>query len=358
MNIFFVSMNPVKAAELLCDQHVIKMTLESLQILYTSIRKHVTYALIANYRIYDNLAELGRRTTAGDFPPGDLQECKESYYRYKNFCKKRIIYKATHIEHPCVVWASSNFFNFMWLLTHFSALCDEYEERYGKEHGCKKHLINIRDIIKASLEYVSSPHAQVAPGYSFLINRLREAPEELNTKYLKEIVDLISSTEYVWEVPLVIGETFKAAMFPREYRYQSVMFSRVGRDIESAYQSYYHYKLETLTKATFKNLASKSFWTRIKGQHDAIKPSVYVVNTDGILINRVKCIGLPQSKIAVIKDVSPKTRVVTEFYQSVGEFYRRSPVAKIWMPVEEKEDTFTPATELGYNELRDTFVLG
>lgn len=46
-------------------------------------------------------------------------------------------YKPTHVNHPCVVWARANRTNYNWLAMHALALCEEYTLRYGKVHKCE-----------------------------------------------------------------------------------------------------------------------------------------------------------------------------------------------------------------------------
>lgn len=86
MQIFVVDVNPVTAAQALCDKHVVKQVLESAQILST--------------------------VCGGP-------------------------YKPTHQKHPCVLWAGLNRINFGWLKRHGLALCAEYTRRYGKVHKCQ-----------------------------------------------------------------------------------------------------------------------------------------------------------------------------------------------------------------------------
>lgn len=91
MNIFILHADPDIAARMQCDKHVVKMVLETAQML---------------------------STVAGG------------------------PYKPTHINHPCTVWARTSSANFDWLVRHGLALCREYTYRYGKRHKCE-------DIIKA-----------------------------------------------------------------------------------------------------------------------------------------------------------------------------------------------------------------
>ena len=92
MNIFVLDTNPTKAAQLQCDKHVVKMTLESAQMLCTA------------HRLLDG----------DDVDP--------------------LLYKAAHKKHPCTLWTMESDANYKWHLSHFYALAKEYEYRYGKQH--------------------------------------------------------------------------------------------------------------------------------------------------------------------------------------------------------------------------------
>lgn len=90
MNIFASFACPVLSARYLDDKRVVKMVLESAQLLSTAI------------------------TTRGGKGP----------------------YRSTHVNHPCSIWARSSVANYKWLLEHFVALTVEYHCRYGKVHKC------------------------------------------------------------------------------------------------------------------------------------------------------------------------------------------------------------------------------
>lgn len=91
MNIFILDTDPRKAARLQCDKHVVKMPLETAQILCTVLSK---------YQI-------------------------------------EVPYKPTHQNHPCTLWAGESHENFLWLCDHGLELCAEYTRRYGKVHKCQ-----------------------------------------------------------------------------------------------------------------------------------------------------------------------------------------------------------------------------
>lgn len=92
MNIFLLSLCPIEAARMQCDKHVVKMIVESAQMLSTIVGGQ---------------------------------------------------YKPTHRDHPCTVWAGKSVENFEWLVAHGLALCDEYTFRYGRRHKTQDVLEHI-----------------------------------------------------------------------------------------------------------------------------------------------------------------------------------------------------------------------
>ena len=92
MNIFILEETPQLAAQYHCDKHVVKMILEYSQLLSTA------------HRVLD-----------GDSAPD-------------------ILYKATHINHPCTRWTRETTDNYLWLYNLLHSLHSEYRHRYGKEH--------------------------------------------------------------------------------------------------------------------------------------------------------------------------------------------------------------------------------
>ena len=95
MNIFYLDKCPHKAAELQYNKHVVKMILESAQMLCTA---HHHYA--------------ERHEINADYIP----------------------YKKAHYNHPSTIWARENHYQYQWLYWHMMALGDEYKKRYNKEH--------------------------------------------------------------------------------------------------------------------------------------------------------------------------------------------------------------------------------
>lgn len=113
MNIFYVETDPYKAAESMVDKHVVKMILESAQLLSTA------------HRLLDGVEYVGQSQSGRKAKRWRLPDDRE-----------HILYSATHIHHPSAVWCRENRKNYEWLFGHFIGLLNEYTYRYGKTHKC------------------------------------------------------------------------------------------------------------------------------------------------------------------------------------------------------------------------------
>jgi len=115
MNIFFLDFDVKKCAEYHCDKHVVKMILETAQLLCSA--HHVT---------------------GGTAP-----------------------YKLSHKNHPCSIWVRASLSNYLYLCELGLALGEEYTHRYGKKHKsveviewCLSNRPNIHDV-----DFTSPPMA-------------------------------------------------------------------------------------------------------------------------------------------------------------------------------------------------------
>ncbi len=103
MNIFYLDKDPKLAAIYQYNKHVVKMILESAQMLCTA---HHCY--------------------------GSAEQ------------KANVPYKQAHLNHPSTIWARQSKSTYMWLYDHMMALGTEYYVRYGKTHltitKCKEFL--------------------------------------------------------------------------------------------------------------------------------------------------------------------------------------------------------------------------
>lgn len=54
-------------------------------------------------------------------------------------------YKKTHVNHPCSKWVRSNILHYRWLVKHALSIMSEYTKRYGKSHKTQTVLEFLRD---------------------------------------------------------------------------------------------------------------------------------------------------------------------------------------------------------------------
>ena len=117
MNIFVLDQNIRKCAEYHCDKHVIKMILESAQMLSSVVR-------IQGH-------DIG--------------------------------YKLTHKNHPCTIWARESLSNYLWLLQLTDSLNSEYRYRYNKEVNHKSYDM-VKTLPIPNLPVIGlTPFAQAMP---------------------------------------------------------------------------------------------------------------------------------------------------------------------------------------------------
>ena len=91
MNIFYLHPISKICALYHCDKHVVKMIVETAQLLSTAHHEH----------------------------------------------NHPVTYKSTHINHPSAIWARSSRLHYSYLVDLGKALCVEYTKRYHKTHACE-----------------------------------------------------------------------------------------------------------------------------------------------------------------------------------------------------------------------------
>jgi hypothetical protein len=97
MNIFALSESPVESAIWQHDKHVVKMVLETAQMLSTAVWL-----------------------------------TDEWCSKWKNPIDT--LYKPAYMNHPCTKWARETLGNFQWLCLHGRALAQEYKHRFKADH--------------------------------------------------------------------------------------------------------------------------------------------------------------------------------------------------------------------------------
>ena len=115
MNIFVTDPDPVVSAQVLPDKHVVKMPLETCQML----------SIVASQDWGQNFGLLPKKS-------GGFYATAKGAFR----------------NHPSTIWAQTNF---RWLIKHGLALCEEYTHRYNKTHSCQLTL-EYADIIFPAIE--------------------------------------------------------------------------------------------------------------------------------------------------------------------------------------------------------------
>ena len=128
MNIFYVNSDPEVAARNMVDRHVVKMILETAQLLSTA------------HRVID-----------GEEYVGQSQSGRKAKRWRLSGNVDAIMYAATHINHPSAVWVRENSANYNWLYDHLLALGSEYTHRYGRTHLT---IDKLKDILKDSPENI------------------------------------------------------------------------------------------------------------------------------------------------------------------------------------------------------------
>jgi hypothetical protein len=98
VNIFVTNIDPILSAQSLDDSRVVKMTLETAQMLST---------------VFD------------------------------------VAYRPTHKNHPCVLWARKDYRNKSWLIRHGLGLSWEYTYRFGRVHASHAVIFHVMQLAEA-----------------------------------------------------------------------------------------------------------------------------------------------------------------------------------------------------------------
>ena len=127
VNLFVVDRDPIKSAQDLCDKHVVKMPLETAQILSSAFPK--------------------------EEPFESLREVKP----------RRVLYRQTHLNHKICRWTRETEENFLWTVRHGIGLCVEFRVRYGHAHSsesvilwCMKNVHKLQFPSKGLTEFVQA----------------------------------------------------------------------------------------------------------------------------------------------------------------------------------------------------------
>ena len=106
MNVFVLDREPIIAAQMNCDKHVVKIPTEVTQVLSVAVL-----------------------LLGGSAP-----------------------YKMTHVNHPLIHWAKRSVNHRIRLRDYGIALCGEYKFRYIREHACMRYLTGMNLLLNQGLE--------------------------------------------------------------------------------------------------------------------------------------------------------------------------------------------------------------
>jgi hypothetical protein len=121
MQIFYSDEDPEIAAQNLDNRRLNKMIIESAQLLSTAY-------IVSAYP--DAFSKMGKITDP---------------LQYVWIRKKHNLYKPTHHNHPCAKWARESEENYIWLMSHFISLLEEFKYRFEKEHKTGRLLDDLAD---------------------------------------------------------------------------------------------------------------------------------------------------------------------------------------------------------------------
>ena len=119
MNIFYLHHNPRRCAKYHVDRHVVKMILETCQLLCTAI-----------------------------WLSGGTAHCKP-----------------THQNHPSAIWCRKSKANWLWLQELGIALCEEYTFRYGKVHKLDSVIRKLKVPLNLPEDEFTQPTPAMADEY-------------------------------------------------------------------------------------------------------------------------------------------------------------------------------------------------
>ena len=111
MNIFFLDADPKHAAQMQCDKHVVKMVLETAQMLSTAARAQ----------------------------------------------GHDVGYKSAYPKHPMTLWVNQNADNFRWAWLHGMSLAKEYTNRYDKIHKSQEILEQLENYATGDEAHITEP---------------------------------------------------------------------------------------------------------------------------------------------------------------------------------------------------------
>ena len=169
MNIFFLDHDPGFAAQFHADKHVIKMILESAQLLSTA------------HRVLD-----GKQS----FKYDKIGRKLKTYLLEDE--REEILYKSTHVNHPMAIWVRESKENYMWLFDLWLSLMEEYTFRFGKHHASERLIPYLKNV-PSNIPNVSLTYPPNTMDKEYIISE--SVVDNYRNYYIKGKIDLLKYTK-------------------------------------------------------------------------------------------------------------------------------------------------------------------
>jgi hypothetical protein len=162
MNIFYLHTDVTTCAQQHCDQHVIKMVIEYAQMLSTCHRildgTMTPFTVNVDGKVKSKkILLLPGESINIQYEREDVLNQNGAVVGWKEVPKVEIInkqmYKASHANHPCNVWARDNVSNYNYLYNLLVELLKEFTFRRNKHHS-----------VEALLEVLKTPPKNIKQG--------------------------------------------------------------------------------------------------------------------------------------------------------------------------------------------------
>ena len=207
MNLFLLSLDRKQCVRWYADKHIVKMILELAQLLYG---------------VWGALQHSDWRQSA---PDGG--------------------YKTTHINHPISAWLRQSRRNYNFAASYAHPMLEEYTRRYGRVHGCQRHLdwltVNIPPCLPDA-ELIQMPQAMPVE------YKIRDGTGSMEDTVLayrayyagfkaKNIKMTYTDTEWPYWLPLQDPEEFRQFKLNQKIQIANEKF--LGKQIRAAKKSYH-----------------------------------------------------------------------------------------------------------------------
>jgi hypothetical protein len=160
MNIFVLHWKQRKAARWHVDKHIVKMLLETCQLLYTA-HWALYYPELCNYKSAIALSRAQKQLEVPEYM-WSAPICETS---------NEPGYRPCHILHPCAIWTRISSGNYLWLAELGIELAKEFKYRFKKEHACEKHIYWLFDNLPLSISMFPCYNFPVAMDEQYKISK-------------------------------------------------------------------------------------------------------------------------------------------------------------------------------------------